>query len=370
MSARFRRRSTAVLVSTLSVGGFFLANLPTARAQAPASAAVCPQPAVVDTAEALTPVTKANYASAETEVIMADYVRKIARGTCSSGVGEFLHLRKGMDPDDRTILRPNFDTLYSFAILDLNSPATIVLPETDRYQILEVVDEDHWIPLISDQPGRYELTQDKAGSRYVFAFVRTRVNMQDPADLKAAAAVQDQIRLEQSQRGEFVVSQRYDMDEILALRSDYNRRMEPEGVTSEMAFGKKGELSEELRNFGVAVGWGGLPKQGAVYPFPKVVNSTEPHVLVLKDVPIDPRAFWSVTVYDEKGFAVGKNYNINSAFAKPNASGEYVIHLGGDPDQENYLDIYPGWNAAVRIYSPTEDYFNGSWTPPQFEPVK
>ena len=157
------------------------------------------------------------------------------------------------------------------------------------------------------------------------------------------------------------------MQEILDLRADYNARREPEGVTSEMAFGKKGELTEEMRNFGVAVGWGGLPKQGAVYPFPKVVNSTEPQVLVLKDVPIDPRAFWSVTVYDEKGFAVGENYNINSAFAKANAKGEYVIHFGGDPSQDNYMDIYPGWNAAVRIYSPTEAYFNGSWTPPQFE---
>jgi hypothetical protein len=60
----------------------------------------------------------------------------------------------------------------------------------------------------------------------------------------------------------------------LALRADYNKRMAPEGVTSEMAFGKKGEITDEMRNFGVAVGWGGLPKEGAVYPFPKAVDST------------------------------------------------------------------------------------------------
>lgn len=59
-----------------------------------------------------------------------------------------------------------------------------------------------------------------------------------------------------------------------------------------------------------------------------------------------------------------------TVFAKKNSQGEYVIHLGGDPNQENYLDIYPGWNAAIRIYSPTEAYFNGSWTPPQFEPAR
>ena len=101
-----------------------------------------------------------------------------------------------------------------------------------------------------------------------------------------------------------------------------------------------------------------------------MVNSTEPHTLTLKDVPSDPRAFWSVTVYDQKGFATGESYNINSAFAKKNGNGEYVIHLGGDKSQDNYLDIYPGWNVALRIYSPTEAYFDGSWTPPQLEPAK
>ena len=330
----------------------------------------CPAAAIEKTATVVTPVTKANYAAAETEVILADYVRKIAKGTCSDGMGVFLHQHAAMDPAERSILRPNFDTLYSFAVLDLEQPATVVLPETDRYQILEVVDDEHWIPLISDKPGRYLLTKEAMGSRYVFAFVRTQVNMQDPEDLKQAGSVQDQIQLEQSAPGVFVSPNKYDQQAILAMRADYNNRRQPEGITSEMAFGKKGEISKEMRNFGVAIGWGGLPKQGAVYPFPNVVNSIEPQTLTLKNVPNDPRAFWSVTVYDAEGFSTGENYNINSAFAKANEQGDYVIHVGGDKNQDNYLDIYPGWNAAIRIYSPTDAYFNGSWTPPQFKPAQ
>ena len=330
----------------------------------------CPSPAVAMNSNEVTPVTKANYAVAETEVILADYVRKIAKGTCADGMGLFLHQKGAMDPKERTILRPNFDTLYSFAVLDLNSPAMVVLPETDRYQILEVVNEEHWIPLESANPGGYQLTKELMGSRYVLVLVRTRVNMQDPEDLKKAGIVQDQIGLEQAEKGEFVAKNKYDMDEILAMRADYNKRLQPEGVTSEMAFGKKGEISEEMRNFGVAVGWGGLTKQGAVYPIPKVVDSTDPQTLTLKDVPSDPRAFWSVTVYDKQGFSVGEKYNVNSAFAKKNEKGEYVIHFGGDKSKDNYLDIYPGWNVVLRIYSPTEAYFNGSWIPPQFQPAQ
>jgi hypothetical protein len=37
---------------------------------------------------------------------------------------------KPADPNDRIVIRIKFDTLYSWLILDLNSPATFTLPET------------------------------------------------------------------------------------------------------------------------------------------------------------------------------------------------------------------------------------------------
>mmetsp|Transcript_8863 Transcript_8863/g.20692 ORF Transcript_8863/g.20692 Transcript_8863/m.20692 type:complete len:194 (-) Transcript_8863:383-964(-) len=191
--------------------------------------------------------------------------------------------------------------------------------------------------------------------------------MQDEADLKLAAEVQDGLRIEQAEPGGYEQPLRYDMEEILALRKAYNERRALEGVSTERIFGKKGALSEEMRNFGVALGWGGLPKEGAVYPFLDVVDSTDPHTLTLRDVPNHPRAFWSVTVYDEDGFARGRHYNVNSAFAQKDAQGAYVIHFGGDPSQANFLDIYAGWNVALRIYSPMAAYFDRSWTVPQLE---
>ena len=67
--------------------------------------------------------------------------------------------------------------------------------------------------------------------------------------------------------------------------------------------------------------------------------------MTLKDVPIGPRTFRSVTVHDRNEFAVGEKYNVYSVFAKKNEQSDYVIHLAGDENQ----DIYPGWNAAIRI---------------------
>ncbi len=362
------RKAQSLSLSFLGFAGLVLSLPGVALAESQSSANVCPSPAIEVSSDRLVPVTKKNYAKAETSDILKDYVQKIAKHECNKGMGAFMHKKSAMDPADRTILRANFDTLYSFVVLDLATPASIVLPEIDRYQILEVVSDEHWIPLVSDKPGRYELTQQLVGSRYAFVIVRTQVNMQDSSDLAAAGAAQEMIGLQQERPGQFTVDGQYDRDEILELRAEYNQRREPEGITSDMIFGGKGEITSEMRNFGVAIGWGGLPKEGAVYPMPKIVPSTQPQQLMLENVPMDAGSFWSVTVYDGKGFATGKHYNVNSAFAVKNADGQYVINLGGSDTQNNYLNIFPGWSAVVRIYSPTQAYFDGTWTVPQFQP--
>ena len=333
----------------------------------------CPKPAVVNKipdGKQATTITKENYALAETDIVMSEYVKKIGQKNCSTGIGEFLHIRDAIDISDRTIIRPNFDTLYSAAVLDLSTPAVIVMPETNRLQILAAVNDVHWNVLLTDKPGRYELTEESAGSKYVYLIVRTQVNMRDQVDLKKVAALQDQIKIEQDDKGAYVQTNLWDPDQIRVLRDEYNERWIAEGIKSEMAFGGKGEISPEMRNFGVAYGWGGLPKKGAVYPTLQVPSSGKAFTLTLKDVPMGDNAFWSVTIYDQDGFSRGENYNINSSFAKANSDGEYVLNFGTTPGEENYLETFDGWNATLRIYSPTAEYFNGSWTVPSLDVVQ
>ena len=236
-----------------------------AKAHKKTSSASCPDPGITNLSSTSTMISvdKSNYATAETTDILKDYVKKISKGTCTTGLGVLMHQRSAMDPADRTILRPNFDTLYSFAVLDLKYPATINSPAIPRYQILEIVTGEHWIPLVSDKPGTYQITQDLTGSRYAFAMVRTQANMQDESDLQNAREAQDKLELVQASQGVYAQDKEFNRNEILSLRAEYNQRRQPEGITSEMIFGKKGEISPEMRNFGVAIGWGGLPKQGA-----------------------------------------------------------------------------------------------------------
>jgi len=153
------------------------------------------KPALKQSTSSPIQITTSNYAFAETEVILSEYVQKISKATCSGGVGVYRHLRAAMDPTDRTIVKPNFDTLYSFAVLDLNNPATIIMPKTDRLMILSIVNCENYMPVVSSEPGSYTITEDLVGTRYTFSIIRTQVNMNDGNDIKKVASLQDRVKI-------------------------------------------------------------------------------------------------------------------------------------------------------------------------------
>src|SRR5467141_2087787 len=68
-------------------------------------------------------VTVENYNRAQTDVNFAGVVK-------NGGFGKFRHGRELAPPAQQGIVRPNRDTLYSFAIIDLDAgPGTITLPD-------------------------------------------------------------------------------------------------------------------------------------------------------------------------------------------------------------------------------------------------
>lgn len=313
-----------------------------------------------------TVVTDENYAIAETQVIFTKYVKQIAAATKTNGVGVFLHNEKGVDPKKRTVMRINFDTLYSFAIVDLNEYLTLTMPETrGRYQSAWIITEEHYNPMAFEKPGIYTLTKKNVGTRYAMIVIRTQANTTYPADLLKANQLQNKLMIKQKDRGSYHASNNWNMDEILKMRAKYMELAK--NISSDVMFGKKGEVPLKEHNTGTATGWGGLTPKQAVYPtyFPK---STQHQTLTLKNVPI--KAFWSITVYDDKGFPKTNTYNINSQFATANKDGSITINFGGNKNAKNYMEIFKGWNFTLRLYQPTKAYFNGKWLKPKLKIVK
>ena len=168
-----------MLDSSLKAASFFSAGLLVSLAglaSSPGSAIAgsdCPQPSVSVQSSTVVPVTKANYSEAETQTVFAKYITDVATATCTGGLGTILNLQKAADPKDRTVIRINFDTLYSWLILDLTTPATFTLPQTNgRYQSAMVVNGQGYV-YVEKEPGDYTLTEDEVGSRYALVAFRT-----------------------------------------------------------------------------------------------------------------------------------------------------------------------------------------------------
>ena len=69
------------------------------------------------------------------------------------------------------------------------------------------------------------------------------------------------------------------------------------------------------------------------------------------------RAFWSITVYDAKGFMFNDLANFSSNTAKANDDGTYTISFGcgeGEPNNMEIVNSTNQFNIIVRHYQPSK----------------
>lgn len=314
-------------------------------------------------AVAAEPVTVDNFRRAETDHYFLAYASK----------GCFAKLCNEPGPapvDKQNVVRMNRDTPYSVGIFDLTSPLTITKPDTGkRFQSMQIINQDHYIPLVAYDAGTYVLTQEQAGTRYVAVLFRTFMDPNDAADVKAAHAAQGAIRVAQVQPGKFEVPE-WDQQQRAKLSAALGSLMAfvPD---SRRTFGKKDTVDPVRHLIGTAAGWGGNPVEDATY-ISGVVKQNDgktPYLLTVRDVPV--AGFWSVTVYNAKGLyeAPENAISVNNVTGKRNADGSMTIRFGGDPAADNYLRIMPGWNYTVRLYRPRPAILDGKWTFPEPTPV-
>ena len=259
------------------------------------------------------------------------------------------------------------------AVFDLTTQVTITKPDTgDRFQSLMVVNQDEYVPIpVGYESRKYTLRQDKIGTRYVLAGVRTFANAGDPADIKKANAIQNQIKVKQASKGKFEIPN-WDQKSQDRLRDAINVLAGTMTDTSK-AFGTKKNTDPIAHLLGAAFGWAGNPAKDAIYLniTPEKNDGKTPYTLTVKDVPVD--GFWSISLYNGKGYFVKNDYDaysINNVTGEKAEDGSITIHFGGDPKQPNYLPLMDGWNYLVRLYQPRKAILDGKWKFPSPQPVK
>ncbi|MER8442887.1 DUF1254 domain-containing protein [Mesorhizobium sp. M1066] len=311
------------------------------------------------------PVTPDNFVRAESDLYFSNIVK-------DGGLGKFVHRREPAEVDNQTVVRLNRDTLYSAAIFDLDAgPATVTIPEVGkRFVSMQIINEDQYTPAVYYGKGKHTLTRKQIGTRYAVVAVRTLVDPADAKDVEQVHTLQDAIKIEQKDAGKFEVpnwnpaSQKKVREALLVLAStlpDANRM-----------FGTKAQVDPVRRLIGAASAWGGNPDKEAMY-----LNVTPPkndgktvYKLTAKNVPVD--GFWSVSLYDAKGY-YEKNpfeaYSFNSITAQKGSDGSVTIQFGGcDGKIPNCLPIMADWNYMVRLYRPRAEVLSGKWKFPTAQP--
>ncbi len=319
-------------------------------------------------AQTAIPVTVNNFARAESDLYMGGILKD-----SGGAIGKFNHRREPARIDNQTVIRLNRDTLYSSAVFDLDAgPVTIIMPNAGkRFMSLMIINEDHYVPSVTYNPGAHTFTKEQVGTRYMAAAIRTLVDPADPKDLAQVQVLQDQIKVTQKSTGKFETpnwdqaSQKKVRDALLVLAS----------TTSSFkgAFGPKGQVDPVAHLLGTAAGWGGNPDKDATYlnVTPAKNNGSTIYKLNVKNVPVD--AFWSVSLYNAQGY-FEKNqydaYSINSITGKKQPDGSVAIQFGGcDGKIANCLPVTKGWNYTVRLYRPRAEILNGKWKFPDPQPV-
>lgn len=313
------------------------------------------------------PVTVDNFIRAESDVYFGGLIKD------SAGIGKFNHRRDPARIDDQTVIRLNRDTLYSSAVFDLDAgPVTITLPDAGkRFMSLQVINEDHYVPNVFYGAGTYTLDKETVGTRYVATAVRTLVDPIDPKDVQQVHALQDAIKVAQASPGTFEVPawNPVSQQKVRAALLDLATTI----ADFKHAFGTKEQVDPVRHLIGTAAGWGGNPDKDATYLniTPENNDGKVVYKLDVKDVPVD--GFWSVSLYDAKGY-YEKNefdaYTINNLTAKKGDDGTISIQFGDcDGKIPNCLPTMPGWNYTVRLYRPHAEVLNGSWKFPEPRPV-
>jgi hypothetical protein len=312
------------------------------------------------------PVTVENYNRAQTDVNFAGVVK-------NGGFGKFRHGRELAPPVQQGIVRPNRDTLYSFAVVDLDAgPVTITLPDAaKRFMGMQVVNQDQYTPATYYGAGTYALTREMMGTRYAIAVVRFLVDFSNKEDVQQVHALQDAITLGQMRPGTFEVPL-WDEASLTKVQAALLQLGTTVSDTRRMFGANESEVDPVKHLIGSAMLWGGNPEKDALYlPITPARNDGKTvYKLTVGNVPVD--GFWSLTVYNSEGYLQPNQdnaYAVNSLTAKKGGDGSVTVQFGGcDGKIQNCLPITEGWNYTVRLFRPRAEILDGTWTFPLAQP--
>lgn len=303
------------------------------------------------------------YIQAESRAFFADFIGR-------SGINTFFHFPGLASAEDRFVVSPNNDTVYSAAIVNVSEGFTLELPEVgDRFISIQITDENHVTPFYIYGGGSRSFEAEQFESKYVVVGIRTGTN----------ATADDLKEITQVLQPKFDISGAVDVDdmarpelEILArvrkvLLAEYSKL-----ATTSGAMQPRTELIKnwEFFTYVTAGAWGLSSDDAAMYK-PYALDAAKGGVCYTATYPQAPaKEFYSITVYGPDLYLMSNKDNIVSSNRGVNLNADgssFTVAFGG----ENCRSLAPnfiytpkdGWSMLLRAYRPDVDAFKAYQMP-------
>ena len=292
-------------------------------------------------------------------IVRAETAKYLAEETIKSGPNKFRHERQGIQLDKQTVIRSNFDQIYSYGVFDVSEGLTITIPAYERLQLVQVFDEDH-VTIGVVLPGQTLsfIKEDLNYGDHVYLFMRTQPPSYDEKGMDMMRQRQDMVITKAGSNKPYVSETKYDVNSFNTLRTELIGRAVAEGKPY-LGFitDIKDIISPQYQIINLA-GWGGLPVKYANY-FPIIPGDEvskdggcSSFTFNAPELDYAKGGYWSLTLYDAKGWVATEVFNTNSNKATKNNDGSYTINFNCEDGAVNNLQTVKNWNGLFRCYLP------------------
>lgn len=292
-------------------------------------------------------------------VVRAETAKYLAAETITTGPNTFRHEREGIDLDDQTVIRSNFDLVYSYGVWDVSEGLTIEVPDYDLLQLVQVLDENSVTIGVAYPGDTVEISPDDVThGNHVYLFMRTQPRDRTSVGMDEMRQRQDAVTVTAGSDAPYEPDVPYDLASFNILRNDLIRRAPTEAVIEEGFVDDIDDVSEPQYQLTNLAGWGGLPARHAFYfvvlPGDEGAAGGEPASVTFEppNLRYDDAGYWSLTFYNADGWVETDPFVVNSGTATANEDGTVAITVNGGPHAINNIEAPENWNALFRNYLP------------------